>query len=97
MLYWTVEMRSVNSRVPEGDYEELVEMKEKGEADSRSDAVRKTIKRGLSWSGPLDELISESLYDHLEWMVETGRADDMADAAIQLMGWAAHNKYGSDI
>lgn len=40
-------------------------------------------------SGELDEL--------LDWMVDTGRAEDRSDAAQQLMRYAAYNKYDRNV
>ena len=41
--------------------------------------------------------ISDELDEKIDWLVETGRAEDRSDAANQLMEYAGVNKYGWDI
>lgn len=41
--------------------------------------------------------VSEELDEFIDWMVETGRAEDRSDAAEQLMVYAAANKYDLEV
>ena len=41
--------------------------------------------------------ISNELDSLLDWLVETGRAENRSDAAQQLMSYAAYNKYDKEV
>lgn len=96
-------MESVTAWVDENVYEEIERREEEGEVDSKAEALRELVNKGLEFegleeteessSGSIEDFLSEEALKELEWLVETGRQDDLESAASHLIEWAAYNKY----